>query len=238
MKIGADQKHKVAILVGLVIVAAFLVYDNFSSGPSGGSPAASSRPAAARPSAAGGAAAQTPARPMIARRTATPRIQEFKPSLIPKKGEVPDLASIDPTLRFDLLKAVQSVAPEGGQRNLFQFSAPPPPPQPKTPAPKILPKTPEAIAQEKAEQQKAAEAAKPPPPPINLKFYGYSSLRAGGPKRAFFLDGEEILVAEEGEIIKKRYKVVRIGVNSVVMEDTQFNNTQTLPLQPAPQGVG
>jgi len=45
-------------------------------------------------------------------------------------------------------------------------------------------------------------------------------------------------VAEEGEIIKKRYKVVRIGVNSVVMEDTQFNNTQTLPLQPAPQGVG
>ena len=32
-------------------------------------------------------------------------------------------------------------------------------------------------------------------------------------------------------MVKRRYKVVRIGVNSVVMEDTQFSNTQTLPLQ-------
>jgi hypothetical protein len=232
MKIGAEQKPKVAILAVLGLVAAYLLYSNvFSSPSSAGSQAAARAPAESGRS-------QPSARPAITRRSATPRIREFKPSLIPNKGDTFDLASIDPTLRFDLLKAVQAIAPEGGQRNLFQFSAPPPPPQPKTPAPKILPKTPEAIAQEQAQQQKAAEAAKSAPPPINLKFFGYSSLRADGRKRAFFLDGEEILVAGEGEIIKKRFKVVRIGVNSVVMEDTQFNNTQTLPLQPAPQGVG
>src|ERR1022692_1889198 len=66
--------------------------------------------------------------------------------------------------------------------------------------------------------------APPPPqaPPITLKYYGYSSARGDNRKHAFFLDGEDILVAAEGETVKKRYRVVRIGVNSVVMEDTQF----------------
>jgi hypothetical protein len=52
-------------------------------------------------------------------------------------------------------------------------------------------------------------------------------------KRAFFLDGEDIVIASEGDVIKKRYKIVRIGVNSAVVEDTQFksNNQQTLPLE-------
>ena len=41
-------------------------------------------------------------------------------------------------------------------------------------------------------------------------------------------------MAGEGDMIKKRYKIVRIGVNSAVVEDTEFkgNNTkQTLPLE-------
>jgi hypothetical protein len=63
-----------------------------------------------------------------------------------------------------------------------------------------------------------------------LKYYGYSSAKDNR-KHAFFLDGDDILVAAEGETVKKRYRVVRIGVNSVVMEDTQFKHEQTLPLQ-------
>ena len=33
-------------------------------------------------------------------------------------------------------------------------------------------------------------------------------------------------------MVKKRYKILRIGVNSAVVEDTEFksNNQQTLPL--------
>jgi hypothetical protein len=69
-------------------------------------------------------------------------------------------------------------------------------------------------------------------PPIPLKYYGYANPRATTTRRrAFFLDGEDIIIAGEGELIKKRYKLVKIGVNSVTMEDTQFNNDQqTLPL--------
>ena len=80
-------------------------------------------------------------------------------------------------------------------------------------------------------------AVEPPPepkaPPIPLKFYGFVNKTKVGDKRAFFLDGEEIVIAGEGDMIKKRYKIVRIGVNSAVVEDTEFkgNNQQTLPLE-------
>ena len=41
------------------------------------------------------------------------------------------------------------------------------------------------------------------------------------------------VIAGEGDTIKKRYKIVRIGVNSAVVEDTEFKggNQQTLPLE-------
>lgn len=69
----------------------------------------------------------------------------------------------------------------------------------------------------------------PPAPPIPLKFYGFSS--RSGAKRAFFLDSDnEIAVAGENDVIKNRYKIVRIGVNSVVVEDLTNKNQQTLPL--------
>ncbi|HJT90249.1 MAG TPA: hypothetical protein VJ732_20400, partial [Bryobacteraceae bacterium] len=66
----------------------------------------------------------------------------------------------------------------------------------------------------------------PPPPPIPLKFYGFVAQSRPGARRAFFMDGEDIIVATEGQMIKNRYKIVKIGVNSAVVEDTQFKNHQ------------
>jgi len=77
----------------------------------------------------------------------------------------------------------------------------------------------------------------PPPdpkaPPIPLKFYGFVNPSKADTKRAFFLSGEDIIIAGEGDMVNKRYKIIRIGVNSAVVEDTQFksNNQQTLPLE-------
>jgi hypothetical protein len=70
----------------------------------------------------------------------------------------------------------------------------------------------------------------PSPPPIPLKFYGYVGESQGPSKGAFFLDGEDIVVAGENDVIRSRYKVVRIGVNSAIVEDTATKNQQTLPL--------
>jgi hypothetical protein len=160
-------------------------------------------------------------------------VQEFKPVLKAARAEDRvDPATIDPTLRLELIRRLGGVRIEGGARTIFDFGAAPPPKQPDPP--KIFPKP--AVA--------AAAAAPPPPvsitpaapvkpaaPPIPLKFYGFVGGARAKAKRAFFLEGEEIYVAGEGEVIQKRYRVVRIGLNSVVVEDQQFQSEQTLNLE-------
>ena len=140
-----------------------------------------------------------------------------------------DPMTIDPILRLDLLAKVQGVELAGGSRNLFQFSTPPVKVEAlKGPEPKVVPKPGSPVVQ--AGDDPAKPAGPPPPPPINLKYYGFSTARNNGRKTAFFLDGDEISVAAEGDTVKKRYRVVRIGVNSVVMEDTESKRQQSLPL--------
>ena len=85
-----------------------------------------------------------------------------------------DPKTIDPTLRLDLFAKVQAVELAGGSRNLFQFSAAPPPKpveMPKGKEPKIVPK------QRDVRDRADGPAAPPPPPPITLKFYGFSTDR-------------------------------------------------------------
>jgi len=150
-----------------------------------------------------------------------------------KQDDKTDPMTIDPTLRLDLLAKVQAVDLAGGGRSIFAFSAPPPPPLPKGPEPKIIPKPAQhGSGEPPASRFPSGPPQPPPPPPINLKYFGYSAQRGTAHKHAFFLDGEDILVAAEGETVKRRYKVVRVGTNSVVMEDTESKRQQTLPLAP------
>jgi hypothetical protein len=225
MKFGAEPK-KVALLAGLTALGAYLLYSNLSSSPSNG---AAVEGRVARQSAADSAVtaaaqnAATPARPGAGRKT---NREEFRPSYRRKGGVDP--STIDPRLRLDLLAKVQAVELAPAERNLFQFGAAAPLATAIEPG-KIIPKTQAQIEQERAKLN-PGPAAPPPPPAITLKYYGYTAQRADGRKRAFFLDGDDIFVAAEGDLIKKRYKVVRIGVTSVEVEDTQFNHTQMLPL--------
>ncbi len=220
MKVGADRK-KVAILGGLLLVLVYFLFFNSASDV----PAQPSRaPAAAavKPDPTGGILSQ----PASETRPRPPLRPESRGLRLTFKDKRVDPTTVDPTLRLDLLAKVQNVNLEGGERNLFQFGAAP---MPKTPEPKIIPKP--SPVEQPAEAAKPVEPPKPPPPPIPLKFYGYASNVRPGVKRAFFLQGEEIVVAAEGDLIQKRYKVVRIGINSCVVEDTQFKHEQTLPLE-------
>ena len=140
--------------------------------------------------------------------------------------------TIDPTLRLDLLAKLQNEDPASGGRNLFQFGQPPPPKAELPKGPRAegraldVCRTPAAGVQ----NESAREAPTPPPPPITFKYYGYSTARANGKRTAFFLDGDEILVAGEGDTVKRRYRVVRIGVSSVIMEDVESKRQQPLAL--------
>jgi hypothetical protein len=168
------------------------------------------------------------------RRRANGRVAgDFRPKLRdPRPENRPDLTKIDPTIKLMLLARVQNVAMEGGTRNIFQFG-PAIPIAPVTPLPKVKPIIPgQQIAT--STPAKPVELGPPPEikaPPIPFKYYGYSNVKGETRKRAFFLDGEDVIVAWEGDIIKNRYKVVHVGLRSVEMEDTQFKNgKQSLPL--------
>ena len=64
---------------------------------------------------------------------------------------------------------------------------------------------------------------------MTFKYYGYKVSKSDGRKQAFLLDGDDIIIAGENDPVKlERYKVVRIGVSSITIEDTQFKSTQTL----------
>jgi hypothetical protein len=220
MKIGAEPK-KIGALAGLLLVAAIVYYVNIGS--DSGAPSAPRRSAAADPVANVSAPVDTSA--PAKRRDATGRatVKEFMPT----RPKSVNATKTDPTLRLDLLAKVQSINPEGGSRNIFTIGMPPPVPQPKEPIPVVPP----IKVANQAPATPPVPPPPPPPPPINLKYYGFSTKRSDGEKKAFFLDGDDIIVAAEGEIMKKRYKVVKIGVNSVQVEDTVSKSTQTLPLQ-------
>lgn len=231
MKLGAER-NKILVLLLLLGVAGFLFWQQFLSGPETKTPSRATRPAT--PSGAARSAAddiidsRTPARTRAARSASI----EFKPSLKKSKpGEGPDPLKLDPTLRTDLLAKVRAVESSGVERNLFQFGVA----KPKvTPEELAAVKRQAAEAEAKANGPSSAEPPKPSEPvapPVPMKYYGYASRPGDARRRAFLIDGEEIIVAVEGEVIKKRYRIVRIGVGSLVVEDLQFRSQQTVPLQ-------
>jgi hypothetical protein len=70
----------------------------------------------------------------------------------------------------------------------------------------------------------------PPQPPIPLKFYGFAS-SPGEPKKIFLKLGEDVFVAGEGEIVDRRYKVMRISATSVEIQDlVNSGPPQNIPL--------
>jgi hypothetical protein len=243
MKLGTENRKKVAFLAVLTLVAGYLVYSNVFSQPDRGDAPPAQEPARAGPGGTSPALPVpegTPGRdtsrteatraPDSNRSASGARNEEFHPVLHSKRPEDRiDPMTIDPILRLDLLAKVQGVELSGGSRNLFQYSTPPVKVEPlKGPEPKVIPRPGSPVVQAGADPAKPAMP--PPPPPINLKYYGFATARNNGRKTAFFLDGDEISVAAEGDTVKKRYRVVRIGVNSVLMEDTESKRQQSLPL--------
>jgi hypothetical protein len=50
------------------------------------------------------------------------------------------------------------------------------------------------------------------------------------------MQGEDIFVAVEGDIVDRRYRILRISSTTVDVEDVLNNNRQTLPLIQGPPG--
>jgi hypothetical protein len=120
-------------------------------------------------------------------------------------------------LRLDLLKSSEDTKYEGAGRNIFKLFV-------EIPKPITPPVTPQG------DYAKAAPPPPAPPPPIPLTFYGFAT-PSGGTKRIFLVShGEDVFIAKEGDIVDRRYKVVRISQNAVEILDVLSNNRQSIPL--------
>ncbi|HMK28621.1 MAG TPA: hypothetical protein VK473_02985 [Terriglobales bacterium] len=163
------------------------------------------------------ASTQTPASPATA--TTTRQARRVRPRSSDRKPMIAAADNLDPRLRLDLLKESENTKYSGNGRNIFRgyeledipkpIARATPPPQVSTPSPPPLP---------------------PPPPPINLKFFGFAS--QSGDKSVFLSDGEVVFVAKVGDIVNRRYRVMKINANSVEILDVLNNRQQTIQLQP------
>jgi hypothetical protein len=108
-------------------------------------------------------------------------------------------------LKLAVLTAERS-EPSGTARNPFRF-------QPKVVAPPPRPLAPptEAVTRPVAAP---APAGPPPPPPIPLKFIALVE-RANGVKWAVLSDGKVTMYGKDGDNIDGRYRIVKIGAESI-----------------------
>jgi hypothetical protein len=122
--------------------------------------------------------------------------------------------SLDPTLRYDWLKATEDTKYTGSGRNIFRAQVDIPKPVVSVAPHPVVPVNP----------------GPPPPPPINLVFFGFAN-KPGEPKKVFLSQGDDVFIAKEGDIIDRRYKILRITPVSVEVEDVLNNNRQSIPLK-------
>jgi hypothetical protein len=200
MKLGTENRATTIIALVLFVLAVFLLLRMRSGG---GQPAAAAAPAATTAA----PAAPQPARGRRGRRNPGARNQASAN------------APLDPRLRLDLLKQSEETEYKGAGRNIFiaQSEIPKPVENPIKKAANTPPPVPEP------------PPGPPPPPPINLKFFGFATSQ-GAAKKVFLGNGDDVFVAGEGDIVNRRYKVMKINPNSVEIEDVLSNNRQTIPL--------
>jgi hypothetical protein len=115
-------------------------------------------------------------------------------------------------------------APSDTRRNPFTMAPAPPPPAPAAPA------APSKPANNEPEAPVATGPPPPPPiPPITLKFIGVISSDSTG-KIAGLSDGKFVYRGREGQTIEGRYRIVKIGEESIQIEYVNGTGRQTIRL--------
>src|SRR5262245_58383260 len=122
------------------------------------------------------------------------------------------------------LEALSAERPKPGEadRNLFRFKpkAPPPPPPPVT-----------KPCETQVNVVPPGPPPPPPPPPITVKFIGLADVAPGKPKIAVLSDGLGApQYGYEGQVVFGRYRILKIGVESIEMAYLDGRGRQTIRL--------
>ena len=127
-------------------------------------------------------------------------------------------------VRLDALTRAR-IEPQAGNRNPFRFRAVAPP-APET----SIAARPNAGASGPAPTGPPMPVGPPPPPPIALKFIGVVEQASSRLKLAVLSDGRNVFYGKEGDTIEGRYRIERIGVESIEMAYIDGRGRQTLRL--------
>lgn len=123
-------------------------------------------------------------------------------------------AWVDPMRKIDDLRATEEARYQGSGRDIFRVVMD-----------RVRRK--ETVHSEREEiltiRHEEAEA------PFPLTFFGFS--RKGRTNSVFLLGGDDVFIAHEGDIVDRRYRIVRVTPNSVEVEDVLKQKTQTLWLR-------
>jgi hypothetical protein len=210
IRLTPEQQKKGALIGGFVLVAAAILFYDFrdDSPPRPVAPAVVKAPVKAAPAAKTGA------------QVAAVAVPPGRPTGAAAKNLGTTSAQLDPTLRMEAMLVTESLVYSGSGRNIFSANSMPVDiPKPiasvrTKPGPPLPPPPP---------------PGPPPPPPIDLKFFG-TATDPSGKRQAFLLHGDDVFLASNGEIVQRKYKVISISANSILVEDMANNNRQTLPL--------
>jgi hypothetical protein len=129
----------------------------------------------------------------------------------------------EPQLRIDLLQKLSELEYTGTHRNIF-LNTPPPPPTP--------------VAAE-APPKFVGPQLPPPPPPLQVpaEYFGYSMQPRANRRVAFMTSGEDVLIVPEGDTFLNRFRLVRVGNESLDVEEISTGRHATLNIAPD-QGQG
>jgi len=129
----------------------------------------------------------------------------------------PELPRID-LARLDRPRPESGV----GHRDLFDFAAPPPtPPPPPMPSAPPVEETPPPVT----------VPTPPPLPPLNIKYIGAFEGKKGLKVAVLMTDRKEVLTGQVGEVVANRYRIVKIGLESVDVQDVGSEQVRRIPLK-------
>lgn len=204
LQLGAENKKRViqASVVGVLLLFAVVRFFLFFFGSSSPAPAPAPAP---QPQAAAPVSVPAPAA-RVAPASGRPATQVAA-------------LNLDPTLHTEWLRLAEGLTYTGRGRNIFSREA----------APVVIEKPKAPVRPVNVVQVPQGPPPPPPPPPINIRFFGIESHKSGA-RRAFLLQGENVFIASEGDVVDRRYKVVKINPFSVEIEDLPYSHTQTISL--------
>lgn len=151
---------------------------------------------------------------LVRRSSSAPAPQATSPAVPARSAGARDpLAIPDAVLQVGRLEAAAHRRAADVRRNIFEYGR-----RAETP---VSP----------GQAVSVAPPQEPPPPPAPVRFFGFAENSRGGKRQVFLTDGEEIFVAAEGDVIARRYRLLRVESERIEVEELAGKRRWVVPLE-------